>query len=177
LFRDWAKENGWYTKQYNSSSDSGRAIAPDGSDVDLGKITVDIKRGMYDAYPYLDTLKYFRPGDGTLSNRRIGRGDEYTLEDTGGELYRCEYCGGSGNQTCSDCDGDGEWDCSRCNGNGERNCTECGGTGEIDGEEGKQDCSSCDGNGKEQCSYCDGRGTIECGNCGGRGDHSCYECQ
>jgi hypothetical protein len=177
LFRDWARENGWYVKQYNSSTDSGRVIAPDGSNDDLGTITVDIRPGMYEAYPYLDTLKYFKPGDGTLSNRRTGRGDEYTLEDTSGELYRCEYCGGSGNQTCGDCDGDGEWDCSRCNGNGERNCTECGGTGEIDGEEGKEDCPSCDGNGKEECSYCDGRGTIECDNCGGRGEHSCYECQ
>ncbi len=177
LFRDWARENGWYAKQYNSSTDSGKAIAPDGSNVDLGTITVDIKRGMYEAYPYLDTLKYFKPGDGTLSNRRTGGSDEYTLEDTSGELYRCEYCGGSGNQTCGDCDGDGEWDCSRCNGNGERNCTECGGTGEIDGEEGKEECPSCDGNGKEECSYCDGRGTVECDNCNGRGEHSCYECQ
>jgi hypothetical protein len=177
LFRDWAKENGWYTKQYNSSSDSGRAIAPDGSDVDLGKITVDIKRGMYDAYPYLDTLKYFRPGDGTLSNRRIGRGDEYTLEDTSGDLYRCEYCGGSGNQTCGNCDGDGWFDCNRCSGSGERSCGECSGSGKVEGEEGEEECPECGGSGNNECSSCDGSGREDCDDCNGRGEHSCYECQ
>jgi hypothetical protein len=177
LFRDWAKENGWHVKQHNSSSDSGRAIAPDGSNVDLGKITVDIKKGMYDAYPYLDTLKYFRPGDGTLSNKRTGRGDEYTLEDTSGELYRCEYCGGSGNQTCGNCDGDGWFDCNRCSGSGERECGECSGRGKVEGEEGEEECSECGGSGNNECSYCDGSGREDCDDCSGRGEHSCYECQ
>ena len=177
LFRDWAKENGWHVKQHNSSSDSGRAIAPDGSNVDLGTITVDIKKGMYDAYPYLDTLKYFRPGEGTLSNRRTGRGDEYTLEDTSGELYRCEYCGGSGNQTCGNCDGDGWFDCNRCSGSGERECGECSGSGKVEGEEGEEECSECGGSGNNECSYCDGSGREDCDDCSGRGEHSCYECQ
>jgi hypothetical protein len=177
LFRDWARENGWYTKQYNSSTDSGRANAPDGTQVDLGTLTVDIKKGMYEAYPYLDTLKYFNPGKGTLSNRRTG-GDEYILEDTGGELWRCEYCGGSGMQTCGDCDGDGSWECRRCDGEGERSCTECKGEGYVEDSEGNHtDCDSCGGDGKNSCVYCDGDGTIECDNCGGRGEHSCYECQ
>jgi hypothetical protein len=177
LFRDWAKENGWYTKQYNSSSDSGRATAPDGSNVDLGTITVNIKTGMYDAYPYLDTLKYFIPKDGTLSNRRTGRGDEYTLEDTSGELYRCEYCGGSGNQTCGNCDGDGWFGCNRCSGSGERECVECSGSGKVEGEEGEEECSECGGSGNNECSYCDGSGREDCDDCSGRGEHSCYECQ
>ncbi len=195
LFRDYAKENGWYTKQYNSSSDSGRAISPDGSLVDLGTITVDIISGMYEAYPYLDTLKYFKPREGTLSNVRTGRGDEYTLEDTSGELWRCEYCGGSGQQTCGDCDGDGSWECGNCDGEGTIDCSDCSGSGEAEcpecdgsgknGEEdcddcsgsGKVSCDSCDGDGTNQCRRCDGDGREECDDCGGRGEHSCYECQ
>jgi hypothetical protein len=195
LFRDYAKENGWYTKQYNSSSDSGRAIAPDGSLVDLGTITVDIISGMYEAYPYLDTLKYFKPREGTLSNVRTGRGDEYTLEDTSGELWRCEYCGGSGEQTCGNCDGDGSWECGNCDGEGTIDCSDCSGSGEAEcsecdgsgknGEEdcddcsgsGKVSCDSCDGDGTNQCRRCDGDGREECDDCGGRGEHSCYECQ
>lgn len=173
LFKDWARENGWYTKQYNSSTDSGRAIAPDGSQVDLGTLTVNIKTGMYEAYPYLDTLKYFKPREGTLSNRRTG-GDEYTLEDTGGELYRCEYCGGSGMQTCGNCDGDGWFDCNRCSGSGERECGQCNGSGKVEGEE---ECPECGGSGNNQCSYCDGDGREDCDDCNGRGEHSCYECQ
>jgi hypothetical protein len=177
LFRDYAKENGWYTKQYNSSSDSGRAIAPDGTLVDLRTITVDIISGMYEAYPYLDTLKYFKPREGTLSNVRTGRGDEYTLEDTSGELWRCEYCGGSGMQTCGNCDGDGNWGCSRCNGSGDINCGECGGSGKTEGEEGEEECDACGGSGKNECNHCDGDGRIDCEDCNGRGEHSCYECQ
>lgn len=177
LFRDWAKENGWYTKQYNSSSDSGRANAPDGTQVDLGTLIVDIKKGEYEAYPYLDTLKYFKPENGTLSNVRTG-GNEYILEDTGGQLWRCECCGGSGMQTCGDCDGDGSWECRRCEGEGERSCTECKGEGYVEDSEGNHtDCDSCGGDGKTSCSYCDGDGTIECDNCNGRGEHTCYECQ
>ena len=173
LFKDWARENGWYTKQYNSSTDSGRANAPDGMQVDLGTLTVDIKKGMYEAYPYLDTLKYFNPGKGTLSNVR-GSGEEYTLEDTSGELWRCEYCGGSGNQTCGNCDGDGWFDCNRCSGSGERSCGQCNGSGKVEGEE---ECPECGGSGNNQCSYCDGDGREDCDDCNGRGEHSCYECQ
>ena len=176
LFRDYAKENGWYTKQYNSSSDSGRAIAPDGTLVDLGTITVDIISGMYEAYPYLDTLKYFKPREGTLSNVRRG-GDEYILEDTSGQLWRCEYCGGSGMQTCGNCDGDGNWGCSRCNGSGDVNCEPCSGTGKTEGEEGEEECDACGGSGKNECNHCDGDGRIDCEDCNGRGEHSCYECQ
>lgn len=177
LFRDWAKENGWYSKQYNSSTDSGRAIDPNtGEQVDLGTLIVNIKKGMYEAYPYLDTLKYFRPQEGTLSNKRTG-GEEYTLEDTGGELYRCEYCGGSGNQTCGNCDGDGWFDCYRCSGSGELNCGECNGSGKIEGEEGEEECPECGGSGHNECSSCDGSGREDCGDCDGRGEHSCYECQ
>jgi hypothetical protein len=176
LFRDYAKENGWYTKQYNSSSDSGRAIAPDGTLVDLGTITVDIISGMYEAYPYLDTLKYFKPREGTLSNVRRG-GDEYILEDTSGQLWRCEYCSGSGMQTCGNCDGDGHWGCNRCNGSGNINCGECGGSGKTEGEEGEEECDECGGSGKNECNHCDGEGEIECEDCHGRGEHSCYECQ
>ena len=177
LFRDWAKENGWYSKFYNSSGDSGLANSPEGERVDLGNITIDIKKGMYEAYPYLDTLKYFNPVRGTLSNIRSG-GDDYILEDTGGQLWRCEYCGGSGNQTCGNCDGDGSWECGHCDGEGELSCVECKGEGYIEDSEGNDtDCDSCGGSGKNTCRRCDGDGRIECDDCGGRGEHSCYECQ
>ena len=176
LFKDWAKENGWYSKFYNSSSDSGLANAPDGMQVDLGTLVVDIKKGMYESYPYLDTLKYFNPVRGTLSNVRSGS-DDYILEDTGGQLWRCEYCGGSGNQTCGNCDGDGWFDCNRCNGSGERECGECSGSGKVEGEEGEEECPECGGSGNNECSSCDGSGREDCHDCNGRGDHPCYECQ
>jgi hypothetical protein len=176
LFRDYAKENGWYVKYYNSSSDSGRVIDPKTGDmIDLGTITVNIRTGEYDGYPYLDTLKYFIPSKGTLSNE--GSSDSYSLESTNGDLWRCEYCDGHGNQTCGNCDGDGWWDCNRCSGSGERECGECSGSGKVEGEEGEEECSECGGSGNNECSYCDGSGREDCEDCSGRGQHSCYECQ
>jgi hypothetical protein len=175
LFRDYAKENGWYAKYYNGSSDSGLVFDPQtGERTDLGEITVDIKAGEYDGYPYLDTLKYFAIQRGTLSNKSTH--DSYCLENTDGDLWRCEYCNGSGTQTCSNCDGDGSWECNECDGRGDIICDDCGGSGEIDGDEGREECSSCGGKGNEDCSSCDGDGRRECDECDGRGNHSCYEC-
>ncbi len=196
LFKDFAKENGWYTKYHNSSTDSGRAIAPDGSTVDLD-LTVNLDKKNYRYYPYLDTLKYFREGSGILSNRKRN-GDEITLEDTGGgHLGSCEYCGGSGRvecgdcygrgqEECSSCDGDGEQDCYECDGEGDIDCSDCGGSGQIDGEEGEEDCETCGASGKVkcedcsggkvECSNCDGDGRVECSNCDGNGEVDCYEC-
>lgn len=82
LFKDYAKENGWYCKRSNSSSASNTSISPDGSIVELDLI-VDIKPGYYEKYPYLDTLKFWNRSDGTLSTKSCS--NCYTLEDTDGE--------------------------------------------------------------------------------------------
>lgn len=150
LFRDYAKENGWYIKRTNGSSGSGGAVAPDGSNVNLD-LTVDIKPGSYDSYPYLDTLKFWNKS-GTLSiNNSSGA---YVLESTGGDYISCEYCDGSGRRSCYECDGDGSYTCSNCDG---------------DGTVGK-------GDDKEDCPRCDGDGTRECDDCGGSGVVDCPEC-
>ena len=174
LFRDYAKENGWYSKRYNSSSASNEAFSPEGSVVSLNLI-VDIKPGSYEKYPYLDTLKYWNKREGTLSTR--GCSDCYTLEDTDGEYYRCESCGGSGEIECYDCNGSGERECYECDGRGDVSCDECSGEGTItDGEGNEIKCDDCE-DGRITCSRCDGDSTLECGDCDGRGTVSCYDCQ
>jgi DnaJ-class molecular chaperone len=196
LFRDYAKENGWYYKEYNNSSDSGFAIAPDGSRINLD-LTVNLTDASMSQFPYLDTLKYFSSRSKTISNKHVD--GCYVLEDTGGDYVRpCDTCGGEGRMECSDCDGSGSEECNNCSGNGEVDCSECDGSGKeecsncngsgniegSDGEEecsdcdglGKVDCSSCDGKGKEECSDCGGEGNSECSNCGGNGEVECYDC-
>ncbi len=194
LFRDYAKENGWYTKYHNSSTTNSQAFAPDGSVTNL-KLQVKLSQKDYDHFPYLDTLKYFTPGSGILNNQ----GGDYVLEDTGGEYVRCEYCGGSGRQECGDCGGDGREECYDCSGNGDRDCGDCDGNGthpcsncdgdgEVEGSdgemetctecdgEGAKECSDCNGRGRVECSNCDGDGRVDCSNCDGRGEVDCYEC-
>jgi hypothetical protein len=191
LFRDYAKENGWYYKENNNSSDSSNAIAPDGSRVNLDLI-VNLTDASMDNFPYLDTLKYFNPRRKTISN--FDTGGCYFLEDTGGDYVRpCDTCGGSGRTECPDCDGNGDYQCGNCDGDGEVDCNECdsgkvecdncSGSGEVDDEpcvdcdgEGKVNCSDCGGSGKKQCSACDGDERVECDNCSGRGQVDCYDC-
>lgn len=175
LFKDWAKENGWCSKRHNNSTDSGAAIDPQGKEVNLGTMVVDIKKGLYDAYPYMDTFKNFNSRLGTLSNR--GDAESYNLESTDGELYQCEYCSGSGSQMCSNCDGDGDFPCGNCRGRGDEDCQSCGGSGTVDDGGGEASpCEDCSG-GRVKCHYCGGGGREECEDCSGRGEHSCYECQ
>lgn len=185
LFREYAKENGWYAKSNNGSRESPYAISPDGEEVSLD-ITVDVESGEYDAYPYLDTLKYYYPSEGTLSI--YNSSDAYTLESVDGNAINCEYCEGSGAVTCSSCDGYGEQNCHRCDSSGEIYCSDCDGDGEVecdscDGEgtiendEGEEEeCSDCSGSGEVECEECSGRGEVECEECYGRGEYECEEC-
>ena len=197
LFRDYAKENGWYYKEHNNSSDSGYVIAPDGTRTNLD-LTVNLTDASMDNFPYLDTLKYFNPNRKTISNQDSG--GCYFLEDTGGDYVRpCDTCGGSGRTECYDCDGEGtvscrECDgegtieCNSCDGNGKEDCSNCDGSGNVEGSDGEEEecsdcdgsgkvnCSDCDGDGKKTCPECDGDETVECGNCDGRGNVDCYDC-
>lgn len=196
LYREFAKQNGWYVKYHNSSTSSPQSIAPDGTIVNL-RLKVTLDRKYYDNYPYLDTLKYFTPGSGVLNNTD----GELELEDTGGghSGSSCDYCGGSGmvecgncygggTEDCGDCRGRGTIDCNDCDGEGHNDCENCDGTGHVEDDEGNEvdcdecgasgviDCSSCDGDGDKECENCGGSGEVECGDCDGSGEVSCFEC-
>lgn len=202
LFREYAKDNGWYSKSNNNSSSDGSCITPDGGNTVLN-LDVYIRKGYYENYPYLDTLKYWSPNHrksdgestGLLSNDR----GYYTLEQTEGNYEQtCETCGGGGRHTCGTCDGNGNEECPDCEGSGRETCEhcdggrnecgECDGSGDIEDSEGNKidcpecsgigdfECSSCDGEGYSKCSRCDGDGNIECRTCDGNGDVDCYEC-
>lgn len=151
LYKDWAKENGWYVKKYNGSSASNDVIDPDGNSTTLN-LTVKIKPGYYEKYPYLDTLKYWSKDKGTLSTS--GEHD-YILEDTDGDyMSSCEYCDGYGRRECYECDG-----------NGSIECYECDGDGHVGEGEDREECSDCDGYGRRDCPECDGQGQVSCPEC------------
>jgi hypothetical protein len=202
LFREYTKSQGWYYKPRNDSNDSSDMISPTGEKVNMGALVVKVRKGDYDSYPYVDTIKHFNSRLGTLSTN--GSGNTICLEDTDGGNNECEYCHGSGEVECYDCEGSGQHECSECDGNGrvdcnecdegKVSCNECGASGEIDcgtcdgsGSDGDgEECSDCEGKGKTPCGYCDGdgtkkcedcdRGTIECGDCNGRGEYECGNC-
>lgn len=171
LFRQYAKESGWFHKKNNQNAAENSAVGPDGKSTNLD-VTVKVKKGEYRNYPYLDTLKYYEISTGTLSTDNDG--DCIELEDTGGGFtgnecercggegtVECEECGGRGTVECSNCDGDGEVECGACDGSGKdsegNNCGDCGGDGTVtcdDCTNGRTDCQECDGNGYYDCPRC-----------------------
>lgn len=188
LFRDFCKKKGWYYKSYNGSSSTGDSIGPNGESERL-ELNVTLKPVNWDNYPYLDTIKYYTPKTGLLSNKKSN--NCYTLEDTDGGRISCDDCGGSGRMECSNCSGDGSSDCYRCDGDGERECGECDGSGhqecskcegsgnievEEEGKKVEKSCPDCNGDGEIDCDNCDGDGEIECSSCDGNGREECDEC-
>ena len=203
LFKDFANANNfWYKKEQNMYTDTPFVTNVDGEEERY--ITVHLKAVDHDYYPYMDSLKFYNPGTGKITNSDDSY--EYELTDTDGGNGSCSECGGGGTLECGDCDGAGEDECYECGGRGNINCGECEGSGEVectvcDGEgkeecdycsgEGESDCSSCDGegthddeecsdcggSGKESCEHCDGEGSRECGPCDGQGTRSCRDCR
>lgn len=194
LFRQYSKHKKWYYKSYNgSSSEDIDLIGPDGR-IEPDVLEVNVRKGDYKAYPYLDTLQYLDRDTGKLSTEDYG--DTIQLIDTDGgyegsccrncngeEVIDCRNCDGDGSHDCIECNGSGEVDCYNCDGDGEVDCSKCNGNGEIDGEtcdncdgDGKVDCGDCDGDGEIRCSDCGGDGSIECNDCYGRGSVDCPEC-
>lgn len=191
LYREYAKANQIYAKQYNGSSADNSVYDFDGNQTTV-HISVNVNHSYYDKYPYMDTLKYFYPDTKTLST--VSSSSAYTLEDTnGGYSYcdrcngtgtlECEDCSGSGKVECIDCDGNGKIECWKCEGDGEKQCSNCYGEGtfecgDCDGQ-GEEDCNYCSGSGKDDdddCVYCDGTGKKQCKSCEGKGKYDCEDC-
>lgn len=69
LFRQYAKEKGFYSKSYNGSSQSLKSISPDGSEVNLGEVEISLTTRELEKYPYLDTFAYYNMRTGIISNK------------------------------------------------------------------------------------------------------------
>jgi hypothetical protein len=154
-FRDFAKENAWYSKCLNGSTPNGEAFGPKGRE--KLKLVVHLDKKDYGNYPYLDTLKYFTPGEGLLTN-----------EHTTGSMILETTDGGEDGDGCETCHGEGYIDCYECHGRGDVRCTDCKGKGEVTDKDTseKKPCKKCGGNGRIRCEECGGDGTVSCPDCG-----------
>jgi uncharacterized membrane protein YkoI len=177
------KKKVWFYKSNNNHTSIEYLVDPDGNK-ETGELIVKVKKGNYDKYPYLDTLKWYTPSNGTLSTES----GDIELEDTDGRWVGaeddCDNCGGNGRVYCYECDGNGEVSCRECDGDGEVDCLDCDGDGEVDCDtcdgSGEVDCDYCDGNGEdsdgESCVHCDGSGKKKCDDCSGSGKIPCSNC-
>lgn len=175
LFKEYARENGWFSKFNNNSMNSVKADSPDGGTKELNG-RIKIRTGYYNTYPYMDTFKYFTPSTGSL-NAYSG---DYNLETTNGQLDNsddyCDTCGGGGEYSCYECDSDGSFRCDTCSGGGQLDCNECEGVGSNVVDDVEVSCVSCNGQGSNDCGDCEGEGSYDCGDCGGSGYITCYDC-
>ena len=163
LFKDWAKENGYWFKEKQDMSEFTNFVFQDKETGEIiekrqGEFSVKLdNKGEYPSYPYMDSFKYYDRVKGVLHNSANFNYD-YELTDTEG-----------GNGSCSECGGNGRVDCDNCDGDGNRECYECDGRGSVD-------CDDCDGEGEEECHVCDGAGDLECSNCYVDGESDCDDC-
>ena len=203
LFKDYCYKNGWYHKQAQNSSNHHIESKDDKKTEHLFCTLRNSRVGDYDKYPYLDTLKYFKPNTGEITSdyevRRNDRENVYTLEVTDGswvENDECEVCGGSQEVECYECGGDGNVDCrecrvrigrimqstgtiecGECSGDGDIDCDDCSGSGVINqGQEDEHNCDKCSATGRVQCEDCDGDGKNDCPECDGNREVECEDC-
>jgi len=132
LFRQYAKENGWYYKRVNNSSGGQyEAYSPEGK-LEVIDISVQLKKG-HDCFPYMDTIKWYNTTTGVMSSVRPETGLCYYCEDTdGGYDAECRTCRGNEHVECPECNGTGEVnqdgeqvECPRCEGNCDITCPDC----------------------------------------------------
>ena len=82
-FKIYAKEQGWAYKTKNSHSSPEGITTPDGQEHNVA-MTIKVKPGDYNQYPYMDTFKKYNPTIGTLYNDSDSEMGCYILESTGG---------------------------------------------------------------------------------------------
>ena len=179
LFKEYAIREGFYYKNLQNNQANMELMFNDKRE-ENNLVVVKLNEYDYNTYPYMDTLKFYIPETGIISNKE---GSEYRLESTRGGNGSCERCDGTGRVNCGDCDGSGRQECGSCDGEGMVSCDTCGGRGSkkcqtcggkgVDSESNK--CPNCNGNGVIICPDCED-GRVECGDCDGSGNVSCYDC-
>ena len=155
LFIEYCNSKGYYHKETQNYS-SYTSLVDNGIELDdeESKVVITLNKGEYGPYPYMDTMKYYSPETGVISNRyiRTAKGC-IELTDTDGGPYE---------DNCSVCNGAGVVDCPECEGREVIRCTDCRGSGEntLGGV-----CGTCHGGGQVRCDICNGVGQVDCPEC------------
>jgi hypothetical protein len=156
LFTEYCNSKGYLHKESQTYS-STTPFIENGIELDEhdSKVVITLKKGEYSPYPYMDTMKFYSPETGVISNRyiRATNGCIELTDTDGGPNEDEDYC-----PVCSN---SSEVDCPECNGRSEIRCTACNGSGgDVD-----EPCSLCHGGGVVRCDICDGDGQVGCPEC------------
>lgn len=157
LFTEYCNSKGYLHKESQNYS-STTPFIENGIELDEhdSKVVITLKKGEYSPYPYMDTMKFYSPETGVISNRyiRATNGCIELTDTDGGPNEDEDYC-----PVCSN---SSEVDCPECNARREIDCPACHGSG---GDAGSEPCSVCHGGGTVRCDICDGDGQVGCPEC------------
>lgn len=84
LFINYAKRNGYYYKSTQQYGDY--PIVTSSGEKENIRISVFLKPLDYGLYPYVDTLSYYCPEDGEVTNKRTSNKNYGTMTSTGGTI-------------------------------------------------------------------------------------------
>lgn len=166
LFKEYCNSKGYYHKKSQDYS-SITSFILNGDELDdyESKVVITLKKKSYEAYPYMDTMKYYSSESGLISNRHSSVQGYIELTETDGGPYEdgddsCTVCHQERMVNCPECDGRSEIRCRDCNGTGQNGSQQVDLTGVSAGV-----CGNCRGSGMTICDICDGDGRISCPEC------------
>ncbi len=82
LFKEYAKSKGWLYKSHQGWGSDSNIVDPiSGGDIKL-ILVAQLSKVDHSEYPYMDTMVYYNPDNGKISNRKNGM--KYVLQDTDG---------------------------------------------------------------------------------------------
>ena len=137
LFKEWAINNKFLFK--TNQDHLSQPISKDMKVSEVMTFWIELESGTPKSglFPYMDTMKYYQPEKGVLTNidQDWGDFDWWELQEINGGNGQCPSCGGTGQAECPECSGDGtiedingiEVECSLCAGTGGVACIRCGG--------------------------------------------------
>jgi len=82
LFMEYAKKQGWLYRNQRGYSYNSETIDPLTGTAARMTLTGQLRATDHNRYPYMDTMVYYNPANGKISNKE--RGMQYYLCDTGG---------------------------------------------------------------------------------------------
>jgi len=91
IYIDYAKENGYLYKSSQSMGSSVHTTDPTTNRTSALSMMAELHHTDYDRYPYCDSMAYFNPDTGEITNKGQDFNAKYELNCTGGGRYETSY--------------------------------------------------------------------------------------
>lgn len=87
VYLDYAKEKGWYHKRRQGMGSGIPIVSPNNGQASNIQLIAQLEPVDHRRYPYLDTMTFYNPDSGLISNQTRGINAKYELTETDGSYY------------------------------------------------------------------------------------------